>query len=67
MRSCPHPLLVRLTGQGDSIPVATIHTANAIELFRPGKGMDWELRDANTLAKLSRDYKSMKVKKARPR
>lgn len=57
----------RLTGQGDSIPVATIHTANAIELFRPGKGMDWELRDANTLAKLSRDYKSMKVKKARPR
>ena len=29
--------------------------------------MDWELRDANTLAKLSRDYKSMKFKKTRHR
>ena len=31
--------------------------------------MDWELRDPNTLAKLSRDYKGipMKVKKARSR
>lgn len=57
----------RLTGQCDTIPVATIHTANAIEVFRPGKGMDWELRDANTLAKLSRDYKSMKFKKTRHR